>query len=114
MIFILFVGLSPRVQQHNGSNTLPRSSHHSAVSESPIKHVSSFSQRSQNGSSIQGGSGSRRNSNASGIQTPSGNVTDTGTPSSTPSVPRRSSVGVDGSTKINFRGNESIENQINY
>ena len=55
-------------------------------------------------SSATGNTGSRRNSNSGGIQTPSGNLTDTGTPSSTPSVPRRSSVGVDGSTKINARG----------
>merc|ERR1712223_119365 len=77
------IGLSPRVQ-HNGSNTLPRSSHHSTVSESPVKHGQSFSLRSQMvGSSAPGNTGSRRNSNSGGIQTPSGNVTDTGTPSST-------------------------------
>ena len=101
----LFVGLSPRVQ-HNGSNTLPRASHHSTVSESPVKHGSSLSQRSQIvGPSVPGSNGSRRNSNSGGMQTPCGNVTDSGTPSSTPSVPRRCSVGVDGTTKGNARGN---------
>ena len=108
-LVLWFVGLSPRVQQ-NGSNTLPRASHHSAVSESPVKHGSSFSQRSQIvGPSVPGSNGSRRNSNSGVIQTTCGNVTDSGTPSSTPSVPRRCSVGLDGTTKSNGRGNQKVE-----
>ena len=58
------------------------------------------------GPSVPGSNGSRRNSNSGGMQTPCGNVTDSGTPSSTPSVPRRCSVGLDGTSKSNGRGNQ--------
>lgn len=103
--FILFSGLSPGVQS-NGSNTLPRSSNHSVISESPFKCVASSSQAAQSvATAVPGGGNSRRNSNTGGSQTTGGSNVDTPTPSTTPSIPRRSSFGVDGSTKINGRGN---------
>ena len=54
--------------------------------------------------SVTGGGGSRRNSNTGASQSAIGSTVDASTPSSTPSIPRRSSVGVDGSAKINGRG----------
>ena len=103
-IFIYIIGLSPRVQS-NGSNTLPRSSNPLQITESPVKHGPSIPNAAQDVvASVPGGGGSRRSSNTGISPNAIGNTVDASTPSSTPSIPRRSSVGVDGSAKINGRG----------